>query len=145
MAAKEGVGAQELCDKCESILCVAHESCAQNPDFFIKITSFTLKLTSGSRLDSITLVEPRLLNRPSRSQILSPERGNHAEKLCCLTVLRICQDIFLKLYNNGWFEEKENSQLYCEKDERFLADRYVEGTCPKCKEPVCNIAPLSFG
>ncbi|EMS24164.1 methionyl-tRNA synthetase [Rhodotorula toruloides NP11] len=44
----------------------------------------------------------------------------------------ICQDIFLKLYKNGWLEEHENKQLYCEKDKRFLADRYVEGTCPKC-------------
>ncbi|BGP49082.1 methionine--tRNA ligase mes1 [Rhodotorula kratochvilovae] len=44
----------------------------------------------------------------------------------------ICQDIFLKLYQNGWLEEHENQQLYCEKDKRFLADRYVEGTCPKC-------------
>ncbi|KAK4054360.1 methionine--tRNA ligase mes1 [Microbotryomycetes sp. JL221] len=44
----------------------------------------------------------------------------------------ICQDIFLKLYQNGWMEEHENQQLYCEKDQRFLADRYVEGTCPKC-------------
>ncbi|KAK4054145.1 methionine--tRNA ligase mes1 [Microbotryomycetes sp. JL201] len=44
----------------------------------------------------------------------------------------ICQDIFLKLYKNGWMEEHENQQLYCEKDKRFLADRYVEGTCPKC-------------
>lgn len=24
------------------------------------------------------------------------------------------------------------TQLYCEKDDRFLADRYVSGTCPKC-------------
>ncbi|GAA5852961.1 hypothetical protein JCM8547_004749 [Rhodosporidiobolus lusitaniae] len=45
----------------------------------------------------------------------------------------VCQDAFLKLYKNGWLEEHENQQLYCEKDQRFLADRYVEGTCPKCK------------
>ncbi|GAA5929181.1 methionine--tRNA ligase MES1 [Sporobolomyces koalae] len=44
----------------------------------------------------------------------------------------ICQDIFLKLYQNGWLEQHENQQLYCDKDKRFLADRYVEGTCPKC-------------
>ena len=43
----------------------------------------------------------------------------------------LAQDIFLKLYNNGWFERNEREQLYCEKDQRFLADRYVEGTCPK--------------
>lgn len=33
-------------------------------------------------------------------------------------------------------EEHENKQLYCEKDKRFLADRYVEGTCPKCGKDV---------
>lgn len=45
---------------------------------------------------------------------------------------RICQDIFSKLHANGWLEEQNKEQLYCEKDARFLADRYVEGTCPKC-------------
>jgi len=29
--------------------------------------------------------------------------------------------------------EKKEQQLYCEKDTMFLADRYVEGTCPTCK------------
>ena len=27
------------------------------------------------------------------------------------------------------------SQLFCEKCQRFLADRYVEGVCPLCKYP----------
>ena len=45
---------------------------------------------------------------------------------------RITQEIFLKLYNNGYMEERNMTQLYCEKDDRFLADRYVSGTCPKC-------------
>jgi len=27
------------------------------------------------------------------------------------------------------------TQLYCENHERFLADRFVEGTCPKCSYP----------
>ncbi|CAD6572574.1 MAG: hypothetical protein CYPHOPRED_004884 [Cyphobasidiales sp. Tagirdzhanova-0007] len=44
----------------------------------------------------------------------------------------ICQEIFLKLYRNGHLVEQVVAQLYCEKDQRFLADRYVEGTCPKC-------------
>src|SRR5688500_12318499 len=39
---------------------------------------------------------------------------------------------FLDLYNNGFIEEKLTKQLYSEKEGRFLADRYVEGTCPKC-------------
>lgn len=44
----------------------------------------------------------------------------------------ISQSIFLKLYHNGFLEEKSVRQLWCPSDERFLADRYVEGICPKC-------------
>ena len=41
-------------------------------------------------------------------------------------------DIFNKLYANGFIVEDSLEQLYCENDKRFLADRFVEGTCPKC-------------
>ena len=44
----------------------------------------------------------------------------------------IAQDVFLKLMKNGFLEEKTSTQLYCEEHKGFLADRYVEGTCPKC-------------
>lgn len=44
----------------------------------------------------------------------------------------IAQDVFLKLYRNGYMEERSMRQLYCEHCERFLADRYVNGICPKC-------------
>jgi methionyl-tRNA synthetase len=44
----------------------------------------------------------------------------------------IVQDAFLKLNKNGYLEEKESIQPYCEKHHSFLADRFVEGTCPKC-------------
>ncbi|TAN58730.1 methionine--tRNA ligase [Patescibacteria group bacterium] len=42
------------------------------------------------------------------------------------------QDIFLKLYNSGMIYKKEVELAYCEKDKRFLPDRYVEGECPIC-------------
>lgn len=45
---------------------------------------------------------------------------------------RVVQDIFLKLMANGYIYKDIMSQPYCETDNRFLADRYVEGTCPKC-------------
>lgn len=45
---------------------------------------------------------------------------------------KITQEVFLKLYENGYLEEHENEQLYCPSHEGFLADRYVEGECPKC-------------
>jgi len=47
----------------------------------------------------------------------------------------ITQHIFLKLHENGYIKEHVVSQLYCEKDQRFLADRYVLGTCPHCGSP----------
>lgn len=42
------------------------------------------------------------------------------------------QNYFKDLCNNGWIEEKVTDELYSENDGRFLADRYVVGTCPKC-------------
>lgn len=45
----------------------------------------------------------------------------------------IAQQIFNKLNENDFLEEKTTTQLYCETHKSFLADRFVEGTCPKCQ------------
>ena len=45
---------------------------------------------------------------------------------------QIVQDIFKKVDAAGYISEKEIEQLYCEHDQRFLADRFVTGTCPHC-------------
>jgi len=45
---------------------------------------------------------------------------------------KITQEIILKLYKNGYIKEAEIEQLYDEKAKMFLADRYIEGTCPYC-------------
>ena len=42
------------------------------------------------------------------------------------------QEQFVKYYNNGYLEEKEEEQLYCDHCKLFLADRYIIGICPKC-------------
>ncbi|MEC5142178.1 methionine--tRNA ligase [Chitinophaga sp. 212800010-3] len=42
------------------------------------------------------------------------------------------QEFFLKMYNDGLFEEKESEQYYDPEKNIFLADRYIMGTCPKC-------------
>jgi methionyl-tRNA synthetase len=44
----------------------------------------------------------------------------------------VTRDIFNKLHANGYIAENTLEQLYCETDQRFLADRFVEGECPKC-------------
>ncbi|MCK9368823.1 methionine--tRNA ligase [Candidatus Dojkabacteria bacterium] len=44
----------------------------------------------------------------------------------------VVQNIFLVLKELGYLEEKETKQYYDSKVKRFLPDRYVRGTCPKC-------------
>ncbi|WP_042166664.1 methionine--tRNA ligase [Paenibacillus gorillae] len=45
---------------------------------------------------------------------------------------QVVQELFLSLLNNGYLYKKTVLQTYCETDQRFLPDRYVEGTCPVC-------------
>lgn len=42
------------------------------------------------------------------------------------------QQFFKVLDEKGLIEEKTENHLYSEVEKRFLADRYVVGTCPKC-------------
>jgi len=44
----------------------------------------------------------------------------------------ITQDIFKKLDENGYILQKETEQYFDEKKELFLADRFIQGTCPHC-------------
>jgi methionyl-tRNA synthetase len=48
---------------------------------------------------------------------------NHAE---------VTQDIFLTLLKKGYIYKDKVSQPYCPQCQRFLPDRYIEGTCPFC-------------
>ena len=45
---------------------------------------------------------------------------------------RTAADFFHRLYEKGEFIEQTSMQLYDEKANQFLADRYVTGTCPHC-------------
>ncbi|PIU59801.1 methionine--tRNA ligase [Candidatus Bathyarchaeota archaeon CG07_land_8_20_14_0_80_47_9] len=42
------------------------------------------------------------------------------------------QEHLMKIYNNGYIFTQETEMLFCEKCNRFLPDRYVEGKCPYC-------------
>ncbi|ELU11987.1 hypothetical protein CAPTEDRAFT_6394 [Capitella teleta] len=44
----------------------------------------------------------------------------------------VAQDIFWKLHKNGYITKDSVEQLQCVSCDRFLADRFVEGTCPIC-------------
>ena len=48
---------------------------------------------------------------------------------------RVTQEIFLTLLDKGYIYRDTVSQPLCSQCQRFLADRYVEGTCPHCQSP----------
>jgi len=48
---------------------------------------------------------------------------NHAE---------VTQDVFMRLLDNGHIDRRTSDQYYDAEADRFLPDRYIEGTCPHC-------------
>ncbi|MCY1034548.1 methionine--tRNA ligase [Corallococcus sp. BB11-1] len=53
----------------------------------------------------------------------SPENRQYAEL------------IYGRLKDAGDIDRRDIEQAYCEKDKRFLPDRFIRGTCPNCKSP----------
>jgi len=47
----------------------------------------------------------------------------------------VCEEIWAALREAGLIDEKQIDQLYDVEKETFLADRFVRGTCPRCKSP----------
>ncbi|HLX61209.1 MAG TPA: methionine--tRNA ligase [Planctomycetota bacterium] len=47
----------------------------------------------------------------------------------------LTKQFFTRLFDKGYIEKRLSQQLYSEKLKMFLPDRYVEGTCPFCKNP----------
>lgn len=45
----------------------------------------------------------------------------------------IVQSFFLRIKSEGYVLSETVDQLLCKSCDRFLADRFVEGTCPRCK------------
>ena len=52
--------------------------------------------------------------------------ANHAQ---------VAQDVFLTLLGKGYIYKATVSQPLCPRCQRFLSDRYIEGTCPYCQSP----------
>jgi methionyl-tRNA synthetase len=46
-----------------------------------------------------------------------------------------CQAFYQQLDHNGFIIPLTSSQLYCSQCQRFLPDRFVQGTCPYCETP----------
>jgi methionyl-tRNA synthetase len=48
---------------------------------------------------------------------------------------KLSEEFYLKMREEGHIAIREIKQLYCDHDKMFLPDRFVKGTCPKCKSP----------
>jgi methionyl-tRNA synthetase len=46
---------------------------------------------------------------------------------------KLCELFYERMVKKGNVTKKPIEQLYCEHDKMFLPDRFVKGTCPKCK------------
>jgi methionyl-tRNA synthetase len=46
--------------------------------------------------------------------------------------VKFTQDLYKKVYDNGYVYTQNVTLPYCQKDQRFLPDRFVQGTCPHC-------------
>ncbi|MCH9023466.1 MAG: methionine--tRNA ligase, partial [Planctomycetes bacterium] len=63
---------------------------------------------------------------------------------------RLCEMIFERLRKAGHIETREVEQAYCETDAMFLPDRFIRGTCPKCKAAdqygdTCEVCHATYG
>ncbi len=45
----------------------------------------------------------------------------------------VVHDLFLRLLERDYLREGTSSMPFCEVEERFLSDRFVEGSCPRCE------------
>ena len=48
------------------------------------------------------------------------------------THIEVVHEIFLQLLENGLIDKQTSLQAYDKSEDKFLPDRYVEGTCPHC-------------
>jgi methionyl-tRNA synthetase len=60
-----------------------------------------------------------------------------------------CETIYSKAKEKGHIAVREIEQYFCEQCERFLPDRYIKGTCPRCHAPdqygdVCEVCGATY-
>ncbi len=61
----------------------------------------------------------------------------------------VVERIYATLGEKGLLEDREMDGIWCEHDKRFLPDRFIRGTCPKCKSQdqygdVCEVCGSTY-
>ncbi len=82
-------------------------------------------------------IDPKELTDTVHQQIMDILKGFNIEfdnytRTHNPTHIRYVQEVFKKIYNNGYIFSKIDKLLYCPKDKIYLPDRFVIGECPHC-------------
>lgn len=84
-------------------------------------------------------VSPKELATAVHNQILEILKAFEIEMFYTTTEnqlhYRFIQEIYLKMEANGYIFSQEEERAYCTHCQKFLADRFIEGTCPRCGSP----------
>ena len=151
-ALQEGTTPQELCDRYHAIHRQCYEwfsydgRCYQQQGVCV-CARIDLSVFEELSCCQRCLSSHRVVSNSNPRSTSSPP-GTRLAVLCCDRIkfdffgrttteqqTQIAQDIFTKAEANGYILEDTVSQLYCTQCDKFLADRFVEGTCPLCQYP----------
>lgn len=85
------------------------------------------------------LSPPEIVERYNRAQrvafsSLGIEFDIYSGTSTCPQHAAASQDFFRRIHDAGDIVPRETEQFFCPNCDRFLPDRYVEGTCPRCGE-----------
>ena len=111
---------QRLCQKDVLYVCGSDEY-----GVAITLSAEVSKRTPKEHVDTFHRINKNLFNLLNFS-------FDHYSRTTCEGHKEVAQEFFLTLLNNKLIEARETEQLYSSEDNRFLADRYVIGICPKC-------------
>ncbi|HET6398253.1 MAG TPA: methionine--tRNA ligase [Candidatus Thermoplasmatota archaeon] len=121
------------------------------PDIFrrgMRMMGHPVLMVSGSDCHGTPIMIKAEKEGRTPAEVVAHYHGEHRESLRRLGIdfslftttttenhRKWVQDIFLACREMGFIEERTQKAPYDAKAGRFLPDRYVEGTCPHCKQP----------
>ncbi|KAJ3100770.1 putative methionine--tRNA ligase, cytoplasmic protein rar1 [Phlyctochytrium planicorne] len=101
--------------------------CVLSADVFARLRGYNTLFVCGTDEYGTATETKALEEKLSCQEICDKYHAHHKATYDWIT-----QRIYLQLNECGKIEEDSVTQLYCEKHDSFLADRFVEGVCPLC-------------
>ncbi|MGQ9477568.1 MAG: methionine--tRNA ligase [Candidatus Bipolaricaulia bacterium] len=84
-------------------------------------------------------ISPKELSSRVHEQILEILKGFEIEMFYTTTEspihYRFVREIYRKMEANGYIFSQEEERAFCEDCQKFLADRFIQGRCPRCGSP----------